>query len=89
MVADSNDAEHNESWPRGRTNHYWFDLNRDFLLAVNPESRGKLNWFQGGIQMLYWMFMKWEQIVIISLIMKASASVKPLMQENVVYTQFF
>ena len=44
LVADSNDAEHNESWPRGRTNHYWFDLNRDWLLAIHPESRGKLNW---------------------------------------------
>tara|TARA_B100000900_G_scaffold119165_2_gene100473 strand:- start:21734 stop:24280 length:2547 start_codon:yes stop_codon:yes gene_type:complete len=45
LVSDSNDAEHNESWPRGRTNHYWFDLNRDWLLAINPESRGKLKWF--------------------------------------------
>ena len=44
LVADPLDAEHNESWPRGRTNHYWFDLNRDWLLAINPESRGKLNW---------------------------------------------
>ena len=32
-------------WPRGRTNHYWFDLNRDWLLAVNPESQGKLAWY--------------------------------------------
>jgi len=45
LVSDGNDAEHNEMWPRGRTNHYWFDLNRDWLLAVNPESRGKLNWY--------------------------------------------
>ena len=45
LVSDGNDAEHNESWPRGRTNHYWFDLNRDWLLAVNPESKGKLTWF--------------------------------------------
>lgn len=44
-VADPQDAEHNEYWPRGRTNHYWFDLNRDWLLAINPESRGKLNWY--------------------------------------------
>ena len=26
-------------------NHYWFDLNRDWLLGINPESRGKLNWY--------------------------------------------
>ena len=45
LVADSNDAEHNEAWPRGRTNHYWFDLNRDWLLGINPESRGKLKWY--------------------------------------------
>ncbi|WP_281542765.1 M14 metallopeptidase family protein [Maribacter aestuarii] len=44
-VADPQDAEHNEYWPGGRTNHYWFDLNRDWLLAINPESRGKLNWY--------------------------------------------
>ncbi len=45
LVSDPLDAEHNEGWPRGRTNHYWFDLNRDWLLAINPESRGKLKWY--------------------------------------------
>ena len=45
LVSDPYDAEHNEMWPRGRTNHYWFDLNRDWLLAINPESQGKLNWY--------------------------------------------
>ncbi|MFD2568930.1 M14 family zinc carboxypeptidase [Pseudotenacibaculum haliotis] len=45
LVSDNIDAEHNEMWPRGRTNHYWFDLNRDWLLAVNPESQGKLKWY--------------------------------------------
>ncbi len=45
LVADPQDAEHNEYWPRGRTNHYWFDLNRDWLLGINPESRGKLGWY--------------------------------------------
>lgn len=44
LVSDNTDAEHNEAWPRGRTNHYWFDLNRDWLLAVHPESQGKLKW---------------------------------------------
>ena len=44
LVSDNRDAEHNEAWPGGRTNHYWFDLNRDWLLAVNPESQGKLKW---------------------------------------------
>ena len=45
MVADPQDAEHNEYWPGGRTNHYWFDLNRDWLLGIHPESRGKLGWY--------------------------------------------
>jgi hypothetical protein len=45
LVSDNYDAEHTEMWPRGRTNHYWFDLNRDWLLAINPESRGKLDWY--------------------------------------------
>jgi hypothetical protein len=44
-VSDPQDVEHNEAWPRGRTNHYWFDLNRDWLLGINPESRGKLAWY--------------------------------------------
>ena len=34
------DLEHFEAWPGGRTNHYWFDLNRDWIWGVHPESRG-------------------------------------------------
>ncbi len=37
--------EHNEAWPRGRTNHYWFDLNRDWLPAQHPESQARLAQF--------------------------------------------
>ncbi len=44
-IADPYDEEHREAWPRGRTNHYRFDLNRDLLLAVHPESRGRLKIF--------------------------------------------
>ncbi len=33
---------HNERWPSGRTNHYWFDLNRDWLLLVHPESQARI-----------------------------------------------
>lgn len=36
------DREHRQAWPSGRTNHYWFDLNRDWLPAVHPETRGRL-----------------------------------------------
>lgn len=30
---------HNQAWPGGRTNHYWFDLNRQWLLQTQPESQ--------------------------------------------------
>jgi len=33
---------HNQYWPGGRTNHYWFDLNRQWLLQTQPESRAWL-----------------------------------------------
>jgi hypothetical protein len=42
---DSQTREHNEAWPYGRTNHYWFDLNRDWLLLQHPESRGRVAMF--------------------------------------------
>ncbi|MEM9822666.1 MAG: M14 family zinc carboxypeptidase, partial [Bacteroidota bacterium] len=34
------DLEHYAPWPNGRTNHYWFDLNRDWIWGIHPESRG-------------------------------------------------
>ncbi len=42
LNADPNDREYNEVWPRGRTNHYWFDLNRDWLPVQMPESRARI-----------------------------------------------
>ncbi len=35
-------AAHDEPWPGGRVNHYLFDLNRDWFLQSQPESRGKV-----------------------------------------------
>ena len=43
---DPNDSEYNEPWPKGRTNHYGFDLNRDWLVAQQPESKGRVSLFQ-------------------------------------------
>ena len=43
---DPNDTEHNEAWPGGRFNHYWFDLNRDWLVAQHPESKARVKNFQ-------------------------------------------
>jgi len=45
LVSDPSSRELNEVWPRGRTNHYWFDLNRDWLLLTHPESQGRINVF--------------------------------------------
>ncbi len=42
LVTDPNSREFNEVWPGGRTNHYWFDLNRDWLLVQHPESQGRV-----------------------------------------------
>jgi hypothetical protein len=42
---DPNDREFNESWPRGRTNHYWFDMNRDWLPVQLPESKARIKSF--------------------------------------------
>ncbi len=37
-VTDTNHQSHN-LWIEARTNHYWFDLNRDWLLLTQPESQ--------------------------------------------------
>ncbi len=43
---DPADLEHDEPWPGGRGNHYWFDLNRDWMWLVHPESRGRIAAYQ-------------------------------------------
>ena len=46
---DPNDREYHEIWPGGRTNHYWFDMNRDWLPVQLPESQARIktfhNWY--------------------------------------------
>jgi hypothetical protein len=42
---DSNDREYHEVWPGGRTNHYWFDMNRDWLPVQLPESQARIKTF--------------------------------------------
>lgn len=44
-VADPLDREHNEVWPGGRTNHFWFDLNRDWLPLAQVESRNRMAFY--------------------------------------------
>jgi len=43
---DSQNRDRNSSWPSGRSNHYWFDLNRDWIFQVHPESRARVAAFQ-------------------------------------------
>lgn len=45
QVSDPQSRELNEPWPRGRTNHYWFDLNRDWLPVQHPESQARIRNF--------------------------------------------
>ena len=42
VVTVPSSREHQEPWPGGRGNHYWFDLNRDWMPLVHPESRARL-----------------------------------------------
>lgn len=37
--ANIDDIEHHEPWPNGRTNHYYFDLNRDWAWQTQIESQ--------------------------------------------------
>jgi hypothetical protein len=46
LTTNSREFEHDEPWPGGRTNHYWFDLNRDWVWLVHPESRGRIAAYQ-------------------------------------------
>jgi hypothetical protein len=45
LVSDPNSREFEEVWPGGRTNHYWFDLNRDWMPVQHPESQGRVQLF--------------------------------------------
>ncbi len=45
LVTDPQSREFSEAWPGGRFNHYWFDLNRDWLPAQHLESQNRLRKF--------------------------------------------
>ena len=46
-------AEHDEPWPGGRTNHYLFDLNRDWFIMTQPETRGRIELVQEWYPVAY------------------------------------
>ena len=39
---DDQSLLHSGDWPYGRTNHYFFDLNRDFYFLTQPETKGRV-----------------------------------------------
>jgi len=39
---DDQSLLHRGDWPYGRTNHYFFDLNRDFFYLTQPETKGRV-----------------------------------------------
>ncbi len=41
-VVDPQSREHQEPWPGGRTNHYYFDLNRDWAWLTQVESQARM-----------------------------------------------
>jgi len=45
LNADPNHIEHHQEWRTGRTNHFGFDLNRDWLLLSQKESINRLKYF--------------------------------------------
>ncbi len=53
LNGDPLNREHSEAWPGGRGNHYWFDLNRDWLLVQHPESRNRVAVFQEWLPNIY------------------------------------
>ncbi|WP_222984713.1 M14 metallopeptidase family protein [Flagellimonas meishanensis] len=46
---DPNEREYHEVWPGGRTNHYWFDMNRDWLPVQLPESKARIETFHNWL----------------------------------------
>jgi hypothetical protein len=49
-------AERNEPWPGGRTNHYYFDMNRDWFAMTQPETHGRVR-----------MMLEWYPLVAVDL----------------------
>jgi hypothetical protein len=45
-VAHARHRERNENFPGGRGNHYWFDLNRQWLPVTQPEAAAVVGWGQ-------------------------------------------
>ena len=46
-------AEQNEPWPNGRTNHYLFDMNRDWISLTQPETASRVKALQQMYPLLF------------------------------------
>ncbi|HHB80031.1 MAG TPA: zinc carboxypeptidase, partial [Saprospiraceae bacterium] len=46
LMPNSQSREHREPWPTGRSNHYYFDLNRDWAWATQKETKALLETYQ-------------------------------------------
>ncbi|MEL6363044.1 MAG: M14 metallopeptidase family protein [Pseudomonadota bacterium] len=55
LVPDGNRiaAERNEPWPGGRTNHYLFDMNRDWFSLTQPETRGRIDILREWLPLIF------------------------------------
>ncbi|NKF52128.1 peptidase M14 [Shewanella sp. WXL01] len=45
LVSDPQHREHKQNWPSGRGNHYWADMNRDWLFLRHDSSQGRVAFF--------------------------------------------
>jgi hypothetical protein len=50
---DDQSVLHTGYWPYGRGNHYLFDLNRDWIYARHPETRGRISAISAWRPMLF------------------------------------
>jgi hypothetical protein len=51
--ADPQSREHDEPWPYGRTNHYNFDLNRDWAWQTQKESQQKIKLYNSWLPQVH------------------------------------
>ncbi|MDP5034965.1 M14 family zinc carboxypeptidase [Alishewanella sp. SMS8] len=51
--ADRFSAEQNEPWPNGRTNHYLFDMNRDWISLTQPEIKNQVRVLQQMFPLIF------------------------------------